>query len=286
MQSHTLISAAELEARRVQGDVLIVDCRFALADPGQGEREYLTAHIPGAVHASLDRDLSDLSQRGLGRHPLPGDDAFSATLSRWGWSPDLAVVAYDNAGGALAAARLWWMLRLAGHANVAVLDGGFGAWLAAGYPLESGHVRRAASSAQVALDRAQVVWSDELERRLVDGSVRLIDARAAERFRGDVEPIDPTGGHVPRAVNRPFAENLGAGGRFKPAAQLREEFQRVMGGRAPETVAHMCGSGVTACHNLLAMEHAGLAGARVFAPSWSGWVSDPTHPVATGDGIP
>lgn len=285
MHTHTLISANDLNALRAVGDVLIVDCRFSLADTDQGERDYLAAHIPGAVYASLDRDLSDLSQRGLGRHPLPDDEAFSATLSRWGWRPGLDVVTYDDANGALAAARLWWMLRLAGHASAAVLDGGLGAWRAAGYALEAGPVQRAATSARVVIDRAQVVWSDELERRRGDGSVCLIDARAAARYRGEVEPIDPVGGHVPGAINRPFADNLDSDGHFKPATQLRGEFERVLGGRRADAVAHMCGSGVTACHNLLAMEHAGLTGSRVFAPSWSGWLGDPSHPVATGAGV-
>lgn len=284
MQTTTLISANDLDAMRSSADVLIVDCRFALSDPAQGEREYLAAHIPGAVYANLDHDLSDLTQRGLGRHPLPDDAAFSATLSRLGWRPGLDVVAYDDARGALAAARLWWMLRLIGHPNAAVLDGGLSAWRAAGLPLESGPVQRAATSVNVAFDRAQVVLSDELKHLQCEGAVRLLDARAAERYRGDVEPIDPVGGHVPGAINRPFPDNLGSDGRFKPAAQLREEFELALDGRSPGSVAHMCGSGVTACHNLLAMEHAGLRGSRVFAPSWSGWVSDPSHPVATGAG--
>jgi thiosulfate/3-mercaptopyruvate sulfurtransferase len=282
MTIRALISAGELAACQAHGDVLVVDCRFALADPGQGEREYLAGHIPGAVHASLDRDLSDLSKLGAGRHPLPGDLAFSALLSRWGWRPDLDVVAYDDAGGALAAARLWWLLRLAGQDRARVLDGGLAAWRAAGDGLETGLSQRVATDVQVVLDRSQVVWFDELERRRDEGAVLVIDARAAARYRGEVEPVDAVAGHVPGAINRPFAHNLDARGHFKPAAQLREEFERALRGRAADTVAHMCGSGVTACHNLLAMEHAGLGGSRVFAPSWSGWISDRSRPVATG----
>ena len=283
MNTHTLVSVDELAAAlHAHDDILVVDCRFDLADPAQGERDYLAAHIPGAVYASLDRDLSDLSQRSVGRHPLPHDAGFSAALSRWGWRPGLRVVTYDDANGALAAARLWWLLRLAGHANAAVLDGGLAAWRGAGQLLEAGQPQRTAGDVHVVLDRAQVLWSDELVRRRAEGSVLLIDARAAPRYRGEVEPIDPVAGHVPGAINRPFAENLDAHGRFKPPAQLREEFARALGGRPADSVAHMCGSGVTACHNLLAMEHAGLGGSQVFAPSWSGWVSDPAHPVATG----
>lgn len=282
MTSHTLISAAELEAMRSRGDVLIVDARFDLSDSGKGEHDYAAAHVPGARYAHLDRDLSDLGKRGMGRHPLPNDAGFSAALSRWGWRRDVDVVVYDDANGALAAARLWWLLRLAGHERVAVLDGGFAAWRATGLPLEAGAVSSAPSEAGVALDREQVVWFEELEARLADRAALLLDARAAPRFRGEVEPVDPIAGHVPGAVNRAFSENLDPTGRFKPAAELRREFEGLLGGRAAREVVHMCGSGVTACHNLLAMEHAGLAGSRVFAPSWSGWIADRTRPVARG----
>ncbi|MEP6510609.1 MAG: sulfurtransferase [Dokdonella sp.] len=282
MTIRTLVSARELAAMQASGDVLVIDCRFDLADPGKGARDYAAAHIPGAVYASLDRDLSDLSKRGLGRHPLPDDVAFSDVLSRWGWRADLDVVAYDEANGALAAARLWWLLRLAGHTRSAVLDGGLAAWREADLPLETGKSAREPTHAQVVFDARDVVGFGELEQRRRAGSVLLLDARAAPRFRGDVEPIDPVGGHVPGALNRPFGDNLDADGRFKKPDELRREFIALLGACAPTQVAHMCGSGVTACHNLLAMEHAGLAGSRVFAPSWSGWISDPTRPVATG----
>lgn len=282
MTSHTLVSAAELEAMRSRGDVLIVDARFDLSDSGKGERDYAAAHVPGARYAHLDRDLSDLSRQGMGRHPLPSDAAFSAALSRWGWRRDVDVVVYDDANGALAAARLWWLLRLAGHERVAVLDGGFAAWRAAGLPIEAGAVASTPSPAEVTLDRGQVVWFDELEARLAGHGALLLDARAAPRFRGEVEPVDPVAGHVPGAVNRAFSDNLDAAGRFKSAAELRREFETLLGGRAAREVVHMCGSGVTACHNLLAMEHAGLAGSRVFAPSWSGWIADPARAIAKG----
>jgi len=277
-----LICANDLAERQRRGDVLVVDCRFDLADAGNGEREHLAAHIPSAVYMHLDRDLSDLSKRGLGRHPLPHDLVFSAALARSGWRAGLDVVAYDDAQGALAAARLWWLLRLAGIRNAAVLDGGWAAWRAAGLAVESGAKTIAETQVQLTLDRAQVVWFDELERRRASGDVLLIDARAAPRYRGEVESIDPVAGHVPDARNRPFADNLDASGCFKPRDELRREFERLFGGRHPRDVVHMCGSGVTACHNLLAMEHAGLSGSRVFAPSWSGWISDPSRPVAAG----
>lgn len=277
----TLISAVELAALP-PGDVLVVDCRKDLADPAKGRRDYLAGHIPGAVYAELDTDLSDLSlqSQGLGRHPLPSADAFAAVLGRWGWRPDLQVVAYDAGNGALAAARLWWLLRLASERAVAVLDGGYAAWQAEGLPVETVVPQRTATTVAVQFDPAQVVL-DHAALHAASAPL-LIDARAAPRYRGDVEPLDPVAGHVPGALNRPFTDNLAADGRFKSTAELQRDFLAVLGTRAPAEVVHMCGSGVTACHNLLAMEYAGLAGSRLYAPSWSGWVSDRSRAVATG----
>lgn len=267
-----LIQARELAALPPAA-VLIVDCRFSLADPGQGERDFIEAHIPAAMYAHLDRDLSDLSKQGVGRHPLPDPQAFAQTLSRWGWTRDRRIVAYDDQGGALAAARLWWLARIAGI-EASVLDGGLHAWRGAGLPLETGTEKpRAATRVELRFDPEQIVYFEELERLRTRGSMLLLDARAAERYRGEFEPLDAKAGHVPGALNRPFAQNLDAGGRFKPAPRLREEFVALLGERDPREVVHMCGSGVTAAHNLLAMEVAGLAGSRLFAPSWSGWVS-------------
>jgi thiosulfate/3-mercaptopyruvate sulfurtransferase len=278
----TLISAAELAALP-PADVLVVDCRHDLADAGKGERDHLAGHVPGAVFASLDRDLSDLTRQsqGLGRHPLPLEPDFAAVLGRWGWRPGLQVVAYDAGSGALAAARLWWLLRLAGERAVAVLDGGFAAWQAAGLPVETSVPARTPTRVDVHYDPARVVLDHAAVAARPDQV--LLDARAAPRYRGDTEPLDRVGGHIPGALNRPFAENLQPDGRFKSADELKREFLAVLGDRAPSQVVHSCGSGVTACHNLLAMEHAGLAGSRLYAPSWSGWVSDPARPVATGD---
>lgn len=279
---HVLIDPRTLARLRPES-VLIVDCRFALTDPGKGERDFLQAHIPGAVYASLDRDLSDLSKQGLGRHPLPDPDAFAQALSRWGWREGQRVVAYDDAGGASAAARLWWMLDCMSVA-ASVLDGGWQAWRAARLPVESGPAApREATPVALRFDPARVVDYEELETLRHDPAKLILDARASPRFRGDSEPIDRVGGHVPGARNRPFAENLDADGRFKPIAALRAEWSAALGGHVPNEVVHMCGSGVTACHNLLAMEAAGLHGSRLFAPSWSGWVSDPARPVAVGD---
>jgi thiosulfate/3-mercaptopyruvate sulfurtransferase len=279
----TLIDIATLAALPPQ-EVLIVDCRFDIADPAKAERDYLEGHIPGAVYASLDRDLSDLSLQaeGLGRHPLPLNAAFNALLSRWGWRSGMQVVSYDAAGGALAAARLWWLLRLAGVQQVAVLDGGYAAWRAAGLPVESGQpVERRSSAVDLHYDASRVLLDHAALPAAIDRGL-LLDARAAPRYRGEIEPLDRVGGHVPGALNRPFGDNLAGDGRFKPAAQLREEYVALLGAAEPAHVVHMCGSGVTACHNLLAMEHAGLVGSRLYAPSWSGWVSDPARTVARG----
>lgn len=277
----TLIDAATLHALPA-AQVLPVDCRFELSDPAQGRRDFLAAHVPGAVYASLDHDLSDLSRQGegLGRHPLPHEAAFARLLSAWGWHAGLQVVAYDAHGGAMAASRLWWMLRIVGI-PAAVLDGGFPAWLAAGLPIETGEAKaRQPTGVSVQYDASQVVLE---HARLLDRSAQqVLDARAAPRFRGETEPLDRAAGHVPGARNRPFAENLSPDGHFKDASELRKEFTAVLDGVAPARIIHMCGSGVTACHNLLAMEHAGLGGSRLYAPSWSGWSSDSSRPVATG----
>lgn len=277
MSPTTLIDAAALARLAGRQDVLVVDCRFDVVDPQRGAREYALAHIPGAVYADLDQELSDLWKVDLGRHPLPDSDAFSELLSRWGWTPRTQVVAYDAASGALAAARLWWMLRLIGHYDVAVLDGGLATWNTIARPLSSEPVQRKSASVQVRFDPAQIVYTDTLQQ--IRQEIVLLDARAAPRYRGDVEPIDAVAGHVPGAKNRPFSDNLAADGRFKSAAVLREEFSRLIAPYDPADVVHMCGSGVTACHNLLAMEHAGLHGSRIYAPSWSGWIADRARPV-------
>ncbi|TCV91416.1 thiosulfate/3-mercaptopyruvate sulfurtransferase [Luteibacter rhizovicinus] len=265
--------------------VLFVDCRFDLVDPGKAARDFAEGHIAGAVRADLDTDLADLATppAGRGRHPLPEPEVFAALLSRAGWRPDLQVVAYDASGGALAAARFWWLARLAGIDNVAVLDGGYPAWLAEGLPVSNDVPAHSSTAVHVVFDPAQTVPVDELTEGVASGRMLLLDARAAPRFRGDVEPLDPVAGHVPGARNRPFSENLETSGRFRSPGELREVFGQIIGPHAPDEVVHMCGSGVTACHNLLAMEYAGLTGSRLFAPSWSGWVSDRARGVATGD---
>ncbi|UXI67197.1 sulfurtransferase [Tahibacter amnicola] len=282
MNYQTLISARELAALLDDPELLLVDCRFELSDTTKGERAWRESHLPGAYYAHLDRDLSDLSQRHLGRHPLPSPAQFAACLSRWGWSQGRQVVVYDDANGSVAA-RLWWMFRLIGHKDVAVLDGGYAGWVAGDLPLSTEPPLESACPVDLAFDMTQVVYFEELSAGLAERNLLLIDVRGAPRFRGEVEPIDPVAGHIPGAVNRPFVENVDAEGRFRHADELREDFERLTKGFTPDQVVHSCGSGVTACHNVLAMEHAGLAGSRVFAPSWSGWIADRSRPVATGN---
>jgi thiosulfate/3-mercaptopyruvate sulfurtransferase len=280
MSYHTLIQPAEL-ADLLPLDPLVVDCRHDLAQPGRGADAYRHGHISGAVYADLNGDLSDLSKTGLGRHPLPDAKALCVRLANWGFFPGRQVVAYDDSGGAYAA-RLWWLLRLLDQHSVAVLDGGFNAAQAASLPIDAPVPLPSPNTINLAYDTSQIVDYVELKRRLADGSALLLDARAAPRFRGEVEPLDKIAGHVPGARNRPYSENLDSSGRFQSPSALRAQFESVLGEFEPSALIHMCGSGVTACHNLLAMEHAGLSGSRLFAPSWSGWISDAARPIATG----
>ncbi|MEZ5461485.1 sulfurtransferase [Dokdonella sp.] len=282
MSAGTLISAEHLAARIPADNVLILDCRWELGDPDSGRRAHEQGHIPGAIHVNLDTELSDLSRQGMGRHPLPSATDFANVLSKWGWQPGRHVVAYDNAGGALAAARLWWMLRLVGSDVCRVLDGGYSAWQRSGLPVATDIADITPRRVSVVFDEDKVVGYDALQRGLADASICLVDARGGPRYRGETEPLDRLPGHVPGAVNRPFADNLDDDGCFRSPDRLAREFLALIGTHPAESVVHMCGSGVTACHNLLAMEHAGLHGSRVFAPSWSGWISDPARPVRTG----
>ena len=283
----TLVQAETLAAALGPAGPVVVDCRFSLADPLQGEREYRAAHVPGARYAHLDRDLSRPSRDPRdGRHPWPDAETFAATLARWGIGPGDQVVAYDAADGAIAA-RLWCLLRAHGHAAVAVLDGGWARWIALGTEGASADAVRAegdAASDPARRDggsRPTVLDADAVQSHLAAGGL-LVDARAAPRFRGEVEPLDQVAGHVPGAVNRPYTRNLGADGRFRPPAELAREFDALLGDRAPSSLVAMCGSGVTACHHLLAMAHAGLPVGGLYAGSWSGWIGDPARPVARG----
>jgi len=278
----TLISTKEL-AEHLNDQVWIVfDCRHDLADPAAGARAYAHSHVRGAVHVSLDGDLSGAKTGSNGRHPLPEAAAFCARMAERGLRNNMQVVTYDATGGAFAA-RLWWMLRWVGHERVAVLDGGWNAWLKAGLPVtaESPPIARGDFSG---IPRGVTVDVAQVAAAIGKPQTRLIDARSPDRFRGENETLDAVGGHIPGATNRFFQNNLGSDGCFKPAAQLREEFSAVLGDATPAQAVHQCGSGVTACHNLLAMEIAGLNGSRLFPGSWSEWCSDPQRPVATGAG--
>lgn len=281
MRWTTLVSAEDLHAARGHDDLFVLDARVALGDRAAGPALYRASHVPGALHADLEADLSDMSASGQGRHPWPRTADFLARLESWGVSRDSQVVVYDAGDSALAAARAWFLLRALGHARVAVLDGGFTHWNASGLPVESGDVNARPGVYEASFDGARLLDADAVQTHLDRGGL-LIDARAAERFRGEVEPLDRVAGHVPGAVNRPYTSNL-RDGRFKPAVELADEFNALLAGRSPSDVALMCGSGVTACHHLLAMEHAGLPGAKLFTGSWSGWLADGTRAIATGD---
>jgi thiosulfate/3-mercaptopyruvate sulfurtransferase len=277
----TLVSINELAAHLDDPAWTVVDVRHDLAQPDTwGVAQYRAAHLPGAVFAHLDRDLSGPKTGRNGRHPLPTPDACAETFGRLGIESGRQVVAYDQRNGAYAS-RLWWMLRWLGHDAVAVLDGGFEAWQRAGLPLVTGiptprRARFAIGRIEPTVDTAQIVAA------LPTGTLTLVDARGAERYRGEVEPLDPVAGHIPGARSRPFTANVDADGLFKPADVLRADFTALLAGRPLETVVHQCGSGVTACHNLLAMEIAGLPGTRLYPGSWSEWCADPARAVARG----
>lgn len=280
----TLIQPDELQSL-LQADpaaVLVCDCSFDLTDPQAGRRTHDAAHVPGAVYVSLDDALSTAKTGRNGRHPLPTVEEFAARMAALGLAPGMQVVGYDNAGG-MYAARLWWMLRWAGHEAVAVLDGGLAAWRDAGFPASDlATPARAAGRYAPAPSLVNRVDYDTLRGHVEAGDRLVIDARAADRFRGENETLDPVGGHIPGARNRFFKDNLTDQGRFKSPAALRDEFAAVLGDTAPARVVAQCGSGVTACHNLLAMEVAGLGGATLYPGSWSEWSAQPGAPVATG----
>ena len=292
----TLISAEELKGLRNSGTPLMIfDCSFDLANPAAGEELYRKAHIPGAVYANVDTDLSDegvIDPDGThrphpgaasgGRHPLPSREKFAMWLSSVGFANGMQAVVYDR-NGANYCGRLWWMLKWAGHEAVAVLDGGLQAWQAEGGEVtarqEPSHFQ---SNFELGPELRALVTTSEVESRLGRPGQTLIDARATPRFKGEVEPLDPVAGHIPGALNRPFGENFGPDGKFKPAAQLRAEFEQVLAGRDARTVVHHCGSGVSAIPNVIAMELAGLGPTALYAGSWSEWCSDPRRPVEKG----
>jgi thiosulfate/3-mercaptopyruvate sulfurtransferase len=275
-----VISPQALAALLPEPALRIVDCRASLQDVAAGSEAYRKSHLPGASFADLLQDLSGPITAGkTGRHPLPDIDTFVAKLHAWGIGADSQVVVYDDAAGAFAA-RLWWMLRWLGHDAVAVLDGGFPAWVAEGQPVT--HVVSKIAPGDFSPQRRSDLLTRATELAAPHSiAQKLFDARAPERYRGDVEPIDPVAGHIPGAVNLPFAENL-RDGRFRPAADLRARFAAALDGTAPEQAVVYCGSGVTACHDVLAFAHAGLPLPRLYAGSWSEWITDPARPTSKG----
>lgn len=279
-RSAVLIEARELAPLIGTPDLLLVDCRHDLAKPLWGAAVYAEGHLPGAVFASLDRDLSSPIRPGTGRHPLPSAADFARTLGRWGYTTRMRVVAYDQGPGAYAA-RLWWMLRAIGHQAVQVLNGGLAAWVAGGGKLDA--ATPAMAPREVApREFAGVLTSAEVEKELAARRITLVDARGADRFAGQNEVIDPVPGHVPGAINHPFTNNLDAAQRFLAPAELATRWAAEMRLAHSAPIVAMCGSGVTACHNLLALELAGLPGAKLYAGSWSEWIRDPSRPVTKG----
>lgn len=275
----TLVDADTL-ARHVDDPQWIVcDCRHDLADYHSGRRAYDEAHIPGARFVHLDEDLSGPKTGHNGRHPLPHPLTFALRLGALGIDNGRQVVAYDASGGCYAA-RLWWMLRWVGQVRVAVLDGGWQAWTAAGHPITAERPARERTTYTLRPRPDLAVDAAYVTSHLNDPEVAVLDARSEDRFRGENETLDPVAGHIPGALNRFFRQNLDANGRFKAPEMLRQEISALLGDRDSRDAVHQCGSGVTACHNLLAMEHAGLTGSRLYAGSWSEWVSDPARPVA------
>jgi thiosulfate/3-mercaptopyruvate sulfurtransferase len=276
-----LITTHDLAAHLHDPDWLIVDCRFSLDRPDRGREDYLRSHIPGAIYAHLNDDLSGTIVPGVtGRHPLPAIEDMARRFGAWGIDSRTQVVAYDDAGGAMAA-RLWWLLRWLGHDAVAVLDGGWQQWLAEDRPVKHESPRPMPRLFEPRPHPDLVVDADDVLAMINDSQRRIIDSRAADRYRGENETIDPVAGRIPGALNAPYAENLAADGRFRSPGELAARFRSLLDGDPSEAVFY-CGSGVTAAHNLLALAHAGLGDARLYAGSWSGWITDPTRPVERG----
>jgi thiosulfate/3-mercaptopyruvate sulfurtransferase len=277
----TLIDTGALAAHLSDPAVAVIDCRYDLKDEGWGAREYAHGHVPGAVYASLDRDLSGTKTGQNGRHPLPDPAALAATFGRLGIADGVQVVAYDQ-DNSMYASRLWWLLRWLGHDEAAVLDGGFAKWLAENRPVRSGIETRAPRDFKGAPRPGRVMTADETAAAIGSGRWRLLDARSPERFRGEDETIDRVAGRIPGAANHFFKWNVKDDGTFRSPDEIRERLRASMDEAPPDRVICYCGSGVTACQNLLAFEHAGLPGARLFAGSWSEWASDPSRPIEKG----
>ncbi|MCK9621381.1 MAG: sulfurtransferase [Methylobacter sp.] len=277
----TLVSTDTLNQQLNNSNWIIVDCRFSLADTEAGAKAYRHGHIPNARYAHLDKDLSSAITDFTGRHPLPNFSLLAKKLGDWGITNISQVVAYDDAGGAFAG-RLWWLLKCMGHDKVAVLNGGIKQWQKQGLPVTTTLPTVKPTTFRAYLDESAWLNAVQVQNSLAQKAICLIDARTPERYRGEQEPIDPVAGHIPGALNRAFQLNLNSNGLFLSAEQLREQFKQLIGTTAPEQVVHYCGSGVTACHNLLAMEYAGLTGSKLYAGSWSEWIRNKNRSIAKG----
>lgn len=279
----TLVSTDTLAAH-LDGSWVLVDCRYDLKDHAWGRGQYLAGHVPGAVYASLSADLSSPPSGTNGRHPLPCAEDMEATFGRLGIAPGTQVAVYDQDAGSYAS-RLWWMLRYMGHDAAAVVDGGWARWVREGRPVRAGEETRPAAVFRGERRKDLRVLVDQVERMVGNPDVLLVDARGPDRFEGANEPLDRTPGHIPGAVNHFYRRNVTDEGVMRPPDELRRQFEDTLRGRRPDQVVMYCGSGVTACHNLLAMEHAGLRGTKLYAGSWSEWSSDPERPVETGPSV-
>jgi thiosulfate/3-mercaptopyruvate sulfurtransferase len=278
----TLVSTEQLAAELDNPNWVVIDCRFTLTDPSAGRRAYETSHIRGARYADLNEDLSSPLSPQTGRHPLPDSQTLCNKLANWGVAENTQVVVYDDSYGSMAV-RLWWLLRWLGHANVALLDGGLPKWAREKHPISDVLPTITPQTFPCRPNPDLMVNADVVESLRQSATHRLIDARPEQRFTGEREPLDAVAGHIPGAINWVFEENLDFDGTYLPPEELRASYTQLMHGVAPENVVHTCGSGVTACHNILAMEIAGLSGSRLYPGSWSEWITDPARPVATGD---
>lgn len=282
MKFHTLVSAAQLAEHLNDPDWIIFDCRFTLSDPESGRRAYQASHIPGSRYAHLNDDLSSEVTATSGRHPLPDPQQLARKLGQWGVDGSKQVVVYDDSFGSMAS-RMWWDLRWLGHDSVALLDGGVQRWIRDGHPMSADAPVIIPTEFKAQPDSSMWVDAQCIEEALRSDKCLIIDARSEERFSGEREMLDKVAGHIPGSVNYPFEDNLDMGGTYMSAEELKEAYLELLNGVEPSRVVHMCGSGVTACHSVIAMEHAGFKGARLYPGSWSEWITDPGRPVETGE---
>jgi thiosulfate/3-mercaptopyruvate sulfurtransferase len=282
MKFTTLVSAAQLAQHLNDPDWVVFDCRFTLSDPDSGHRTYQAGHIPGARYAHLNADFSSEVTPTSGRHPLPDSQLLALKLGQWGVDNHKQVVVYDDSLGSMAS-RMWWVLRWLGHQSVALLDGGVQRWIRDGHPITADPTTIAPAEFTARPDSSMWVDANCIEEALRSDKCLIIDARAEERFSGEREVLDKVAGHIPGSINLPFEDNLDMGGTYLTAEELREAYLDLLNGVEPQRVVHMCGSGVTACHNVIAMEHAGLKGSRLYPGSWSEWITDPGRPIETGE---